>query len=930
MTSFSPFAFFRRHQATLMVITLLLVMFVFTIGDSLFQISSGRIPKTLVFLTFIIVGALFGWTYGMRRGKALNHSLVGGAVGLLIAFLGTSFLSGIEKSRNARVTTTLGEFTQDELRSWMEDQQTANQFIRNIRDAARPNALENPERQFEAYYWDYLTQQMGFNFGPDLQQSATMSYLLQKEADEIGLRISNQMVQDEINNMTAENLGRLEYQQVLKSMKMTEAQMFEIMKKQMKAQYVLNLRSPNVVQTPGDYWEVYRKTSVTQDMGTTAIPVSEFLKSVPEPTESELLTFFEKHKDTYPSLEGDPGFRQPRKIQIAYLEADYNQIEGTIEKVTSEEIQEYYEKHPDEFRVEVFPETNTSNTTPNSTGNQNGPIDFSQPVIPIEAMKPEEESTPAPEPVNEADNEATEKSKSDATLKSDKNSDIKSEEDALKIPQQTPPEEKKSAEKASRNFLRKTIPVSTVLLQETSDDNTKSPADSTDEKSDNTDTTNSQGKTAPKENSETNTASDNKDSANTASQSSDTSPATPTPTANGNSNSKEPEKEPNSTNPPELRLPVSSGNEESNSQESTTTSGDLPAPEPQYELRPLDDDLKFEIEENLLRTRTQAKLNSLIAKASDEVSELSVDYLIADDDPAKLAEIRASVLEALKKYAASNELSFHQTPAMTEEQYATSEDYPIGQASEYIENAPPTSRGDTVGQILFRSPPSQMLIPYKGKDNVQGENLFVFFKIADVKSHVPPFEEEGVRDQVHKAWKEGKARELAQKRAEEIATQIRESEENMSQVLGVQTVTEEEGSPQLTYRQTGNFSWLSLPPPDATQPMAERNLQITSLISLDKIGSQFMKTVFDEMKPGEVGVVPNQNKSTYYVVKILSRAPTTEEAKKQMFERYAKTPFRGQSMFSRILGSQQTMISQHYLGSLYEKYGLRVLNPEEK
>jgi hypothetical protein len=90
-----------------------------------------------------------------------------------------------------------------------------------------------------------------------------------------------------------------------------------------------------------------------------AIPVDSFKIDVPEPTEAELTKFFDEHKnrDPQPDLIGQteypsptPGFRIPRKVDVQYIQAEYDQLLANAEnEVTDEEIAKYYDENKDLF-----------------------------------------------------------------------------------------------------------------------------------------------------------------------------------------------------------------------------------------------------------------------------------------------------------------------------------------------------------------------------------------------------------------------------------------------------------------------------------------------------------------------------------------------------------------------------------------------------
>ena len=81
------------------------------------------------------------------------------------------------------------------------------------------------------------------------------------------------------------------------------------------------------------------------------MPVSSFIDEEAEPKEADLVQLFAANRNNIPNYdeqgrldEGRPGFLQPRRIKVGYLEAVYEDIEPLVGEVTDEEIQKEYEE----------------------------------------------------------------------------------------------------------------------------------------------------------------------------------------------------------------------------------------------------------------------------------------------------------------------------------------------------------------------------------------------------------------------------------------------------------------------------------------------------------------------------------------------------------------------------------------------------------
>ena len=119
--------------------------------------------------------------------------------------------------------------------------------------------------------------------------------------------------------------------------------------------------------TPQQRWKDWLRVNDRVVVEAAAVPAEMYLADVKEPTDAELTAFFEKYKDreAMPDLlrqhrnaSATPGFRIPRKIDVQFIEASYDEFLAKAEaKVTDEEVAKYYEEHKD-----LFPKLNVGLT----------------------------------------------------------------------------------------------------------------------------------------------------------------------------------------------------------------------------------------------------------------------------------------------------------------------------------------------------------------------------------------------------------------------------------------------------------------------------------------------------------------------------------------------------------------------------------------
>jgi hypothetical protein len=130
--------------------------------------------------------------------------------------------------------------------------------------------------------------------------------------------------------------------------------------------------------------------------------------------------------------------------------------------------------------------------------------------------------------------------------------------------------------------------------------------------------------------------------------------------------------------------------------------------------------------------------------------------------------------------------------------------------------------------------------------------LYLFWKVEDAKEYTPKFTAKGVREEVLRAWKLIRARDLAMKAAESMAAEARRAAKPLKQVW-----------PDLRPILPPKFTWMTAGNVTAMQrPQAF----ITRVAGIDMPGDAFMQTVF-RLDPGHVGVAFNSPQTMVYVVR---------------------------------------------------------------
>jgi hypothetical protein len=381
---------------------------------------------------------------------------------------------------------------------------------------------------------------------------------------------------------------------------------------------------------------------------------------------------------------------------------------------------------------------------------------------------------------------------------------------------------------------------------------------------------------------------------------------------------------------------------------------------PKVEYKPLDEELKAEIREQMLddrvRTALEDRLNAVMIDVK-KLEEKRRSYRFSlfekqrdiskDDLYEKMRESSAETLDALKALAAEHNCEFVVTPLLSYSELVEGESYPIGTAT--------VPAGDTVAQHVFSTFPDDVTNDttlFAGERAVRnsldpdgGETQYAWVITEYAPTFVPTLEDAGIRDQVVLAIKRSKARELARNRGEELVKLIKAGLEKpegekktMSETLEGLTVLGKEDSPALSMRQTLPFSWMEQSMTPQMNFMQQPTARLSSIRFADEIagtiryaGPKFMQVVFEEIGNNDVAVVPNEDFSSYYVVQVLDRTPADqngEDILRQQFLTEGK-----QFGFSR--GAVATVIQSDVAGptalewekATWRKYGI---DPDER
>ena len=930
----SPFTFFRRNQHVWMVAIVILSMMAFTL-DAVFSQEGAH----FVMLGVLIGGIVFAFA-GVSTGRWLQYGIAGAVLGGVSGFVLPELIS----PANAVIrTSTLGTFDERRIADLMLKRNVANGFMFQAFEKTIGPGMGRFAPQFQFY-------------SGNVEDDMTFGELMRAEADELQIVVTDRMVSDYINKRTDNKITKEMFAEIRSGLSfggkvVTEKELFEAFRNEIKAQMAYQHLNPHfsaVPQGPEVYYELYKRTKISQRLNTVRLDVDAFTSEVPDPSDAEIGKLFAENRLKFPHMDepGSPGFRQPQKAKLAYLELGYKTVEQAATAPTDAEVEAYYNENKDRlYKKPVEVEEKTDSATPPAEGG----------TAPEGAAKPEGDAPASPEgsapatPEGEApkENPAPAEPGADAPKAEEAKPEAPaSEAPAAEAPKAEAPEVEPKAEEPKPEEPKAEAPADQCLpfADEAKDEaKPEEPAPAAEPAKQETPAA------APAETPTPAAPAEEKPAAPAAET--PAAPATETPAA-----------------PAEEAKPAAdapAGETPADPAAADSTKPDFVIPKIEYQ--PLDDDLKSEIRDQLLdqkvRTSLDDKMQAIMKdlktlqaeRASVRRAIVSENREISDEDLYEKMREHAKVMnEGMKKLATKHSCSFVETPLVTFQELADGETYPIGAAAEPQAN-PFMQAGATVAQQVFGMFPNKiaddtnLFVRNQSIKNAfdldGGEVHFAWWIVEFADTHVPKLEDPGIKDQVVQAWKRIQARDLVKKRADELVKLVSEGlakpegeRKDMSATVEGQTVLSKADSAALTVRQTQSFSWMEQSVTPQMNFMQQRpTLRRSEVRFNDEVGGsirfagdKFMKTVFEEIENDKVGIVSTEDLSTFYVVQPIERSADDEVLRQQFMTEGKQAGFDGTAVQQMLNASVSNPASIAWERSIWSKYGIdRDTLPEE-
>lgn len=377
----SPFAVFRRNQKVLTVVLTCLAMFAFIILDSVSKMETSAIMPIL----FGLVGASLAWMWGSQNERGISYPVIGiGAI--LGAIVGVIFIN--QWANQGGLATAHGRLTNRDLLEMKQKRDMANQFV--------ISAFRERKGEVHPMMANYYLNQ--YRFGDTSSRSVVTKMLLEKEADGLGIEISDEFITNYIKTVSENSMTREALTKIRSQLGMGESELYDTLRSELRARVASRVLNPELVHMPDQYWGDFEKLNVRHSIDAVAIPVEPFAARLPRPSDKEINEVFEAFKGVYPMGE-NPGFVQPDRLKLAWFESDYESAEALVGEIPEEELKARYEERKEtEYKIETLPDLGADF--------DDGAPKFGEPPAPVKTTTPEPEGDAPGEAATSDDSEA--------------------------------------------------------------------------------------------------------------------------------------------------------------------------------------------------------------------------------------------------------------------------------------------------------------------------------------------------------------------------------------------------------------------------------------------------------------------------------------------------------------------------------------------
>ena len=310
----SPFAVFRRYQAAFLVIFGVLIIVIFTIGDSVSRLTDtgGGENKDPVVVRW--------------EGTELTESQLQG-----LQYAQRDILNALYQVQNAAIAK--GAFPRFLQQASMRQQMGL--------PISRPGML--------------------FTENDLNREEIVRTRILATWASGMGIVVPETEIAEHLRQISDNKLSWEEIREIhrggkngqyTRSIKVINA----MIREKLLAQKALSLSFASLGElTPGQQFGYFARSNRQIEIDVLEIPVSEFVEQISDPDQKELEAYFARYKDQEPVFNNiagvsyespEPGFKLPHRVSVDYVKVNVDrEVAKWIDQVTDEEIAAYYEEN---------------------------------------------------------------------------------------------------------------------------------------------------------------------------------------------------------------------------------------------------------------------------------------------------------------------------------------------------------------------------------------------------------------------------------------------------------------------------------------------------------------------------------------------------------------------------------------------------------
>ena len=233
----SPFSVFRKHQKFLMALACLLAIIAF------------------VFLPIL------GDTLGLRSGRPENKVVV---------------------------TSKYGDLRESSVSALLRQHRAVLGVLTEV-------------GQMAGEYGLLARHQAEAAFGPATEEQVVTSWLLTKYAQQLGMVVSDEQIKAFLKRWTRDAVKTAEFQAAFKRSGLSEIQFLNLMGDELLAQQLQRMFYVSLEGiTPAERWDYFLRVKQMAAIEAVPLAVADYLGGVDDPSDEELSTFFDEHKEEYP------------------------------------------------------------------------------------------------------------------------------------------------------------------------------------------------------------------------------------------------------------------------------------------------------------------------------------------------------------------------------------------------------------------------------------------------------------------------------------------------------------------------------------------------------------------------------------------------------------------------------------------------------